>query len=102
MKEETNKIVNKHISITKKCGIWWIFEENEHGKQISDGKGIDNKTKKNDLMNGSLVQENLVKISSIREWIIHEDIRTQSNFNRLAVRNIVMESESRYHNIDSQ
>ena len=46
MKEETNKRVNKHDSITKKCGIWWIFEENEHGKQISDGKGIENKTKK--------------------------------------------------------
>ena len=43
MKEETNKRINKHISITKKCGIWWIFEENEHGKQISDSKGLENK-----------------------------------------------------------
>ena len=46
MKEETNKRENKHDRITKKCGIWWIFEKNEHGKQISDGKGIENKTKK--------------------------------------------------------
>ena len=43
MKEETNKRVNKHDSITNKCSIWWIFEENEHGKQISDSKGIENK-----------------------------------------------------------
>ena len=43
MKEETNKRVNKHDSITKKCGIWWIFEENEHGKQISFSKGLENK-----------------------------------------------------------
>ena len=43
MKEETNKRVNKHDSITKKCGIWWIFEENEHGKQISDSIEIENK-----------------------------------------------------------
>ena len=43
MKEETNKRVYKHISITKKCGIWWIFEENEHGKQISDIIEIENK-----------------------------------------------------------
>ena len=43
MKEETNKRVSKHISITKKCGIWWIFEENEHGKQISDSIEIENK-----------------------------------------------------------
>ena len=43
MKEETNKRVNKHDSITKKCGIRWIFEENENGKQISDSKEIENK-----------------------------------------------------------
>ena len=30
-------------SITKKCGIRWIFEENENGKQISDSKEIENK-----------------------------------------------------------
>ena len=34
MKEETNKRVNKHDSITKKCGIRWIFEENENGNKL--------------------------------------------------------------------
>ena len=43
MKEETNKRVNKHDSITNKCGIWLIFEENENGKQISDSIEIENK-----------------------------------------------------------
>ena len=35
--------MNKHDSITKKCGIWWIFKENENGKQISDSIEIENK-----------------------------------------------------------
>ena len=35
--------MNKHDSITKKWGIWWIFKENEHGKQISDSIEIENK-----------------------------------------------------------
>ena len=43
MKEETNKRVNKHDSITNIGGIWWIFEENENGKQISDSIEIENK-----------------------------------------------------------
>ena len=48
MKEETNKRVNKHDSITKKCWIWWIFEENEKRKQISDSIEIENKVDQNE------------------------------------------------------